>query len=441
MKYQSWGRYPQARQTAIPVQWRSDSFPKAETSVLAYGRGRSYGDCCLNDGGTLLDTAPLDRYISFDTQRGILRAEAGVTLAQMIAFIVPHGWFLPVTPGTKYVSLGGAVANDVHGKNHHRVGTFGHHVRALELLRSDGTRLVCTPTENVDWFRATIGGMGLTGLILWIELQLKPIKSPFVDCEFIKFDTLDEFFALSADSDKTHEYTVAWVDAGPGRGRGLLMRANDSTAAPSELPAVSLRDPVYKMPVDAPAFLLNQWTVAMFNTVFFHKQWAKRVTRCVPYNPFFYPLDVIGQWNRLYGKRGFMQFQCVLPLEKGVGARVIDELLKRSAQSGGNSFLTVLKVFGNKPNAGMMSFPRPGVTITLDFPIHGPETFALLKEFDILIRENGGALYPAKDACMSAESFQQFYPRWKEFSKFVDPRFSSSFWRRVTSQTEARSAA
>src|SRR6266481_2288241 len=202
---ESWGRYPAARQAALPVAWRTDPLPRVHGSVLPFGRGRSYGDCCLNDGGTLLETSRLDRFIEFDQGRGVLRCEAGVRLADILAFAVPRGWFLPVVPGTQLVSVGGAIANDIHGKNHFRAGTFGRHVRRLELLRSTGERIVCSPSENVDLFAATVAGLGLTGLITWAELQLRPVQGPFIDDETVPFRDLDQFFAIDAESSERSE--------------------------------------------------------------------------------------------------------------------------------------------------------------------------------------------------------------------------------------------
>ena len=226
---ESWGRYPPARQAAVSVHWRSDPLPRVHGTLLPFGQGRSYGDCCLNDGGTLLETSRLDRFIELDQGRGVLRCEAGVRIADILALTVPRGWFLPVVPGTQLVSVGGAIANDIHGKNHFRAGTFGRHVRALELLRSTGERAACSPRENPELFAATVAGLGLTGLVTWAELRLRRIPSPWVLQETIPFQNVDAFFELSARSDATHEYTVAWIDClarGDSLGRGLFHRGN-----------------------------------------------------------------------------------------------------------------------------------------------------------------------------------------------------------------------
>lgn len=401
-------------------------------TFLPFGNGRSYGDSCLNDGGTLLDVRGLDRFIHFDPHNGILHCEAGVLLAEVLDLVVPQGWFLPVTPGTRYVTLGGAIANDVHGKNHHRAGTFGCHVRSFELIRSDGTRLSCSDAENPEWFRASIGGLGLTGIIVRVELTLKRISNPYIRKETIRFSSLEEFLMLSQESDRNFEYTVAWVDCTAprdSRGRGLFFRGNHAP------PGVRVRDSYNKrslpFPVKAPVSLVSRHAVATFNRCYFHA--ARLGTSVVHYLPFFYPLDAIREWNRIYGPRGFMQYQCVVPSADAVG--VLKEALRRISRAETGSFLAVLKQFGHVSSPGLMSFPRPGVTLSLDFPNQGPRTLSLLDSLDELVTAAGGAVYPAKDARMSAQSFQRYFPQWEELLSYVDPNISSSFWRRVTGVT------
>jgi len=432
--YQSWGRYPIADQIVRPVYWTSDPLPLDDTEkpVLPYGLGRSYGDCCLNDGGILLNTSRLDRFLSFDPENGILQCEAGVTLEEILRLVVPDGWFLPVTPGTKFITVGGAVANDIHGKNHHRSGTFGTHTLKLELLRSDGGRIVCSPTENPEWFRATIGGLGLTGLITRVVFRLKRIASAFLDTETIKYGGIADFFSLTEESDRDFEHTVAWADCfakGDSLGRGLFIRANhaESGGAKPLRPA----DPrQFRVGFDAPSFLLSAPVMKCFNKLFYSRQRGERSRNRTHYHPFFYPLDAIGQWNRLYGKRGFFQYQCVLPEGDHKGAT--REILETFAESSSGSFLTVLKLFGGVPSPGMLSFPRKGVTLSLDFPNEGKKSLDLMERLDTIVREAHGAVYPAKDARMSAKSFDAYFPKWRDFARYVDPKFSSSLWRRVT---------
>lgn len=435
-KYLSWGRYPRVNQDILEFLWRSDSLPKINksNSLLPYGMGRSYGDVCLNEGGTILPTTSMARFIAFDPKTGMIRCDAGVCLKDILEFIVPHGWFVQVTPGTKYVTIGGMIANDVHGKNHHRVGTFGCHINCFELLRSDGSRLLCSPDQNSELFTATIGGLGLTGLITWAEIKLKKIHGPYIDTESIRFDNLAEFFDLSQDSDNAWEYTVAWIDSlakGNRRGCGLFMRGNHSAKpAPKKLPVIKQK---VSIPIDAPSNLLNKYSIKLFNAAYYRKQFTKRTHKPQHYDKYFYPLDGIGQWNRLYGKKGLLQYQCVVPTNNGHD--VISDILKECSNNGQGSFLSVLKIFGNMPSPGLLSFPREGVTLALDFPNRGTETFLLLETLDKIVTEAGGAVYPAKDARMASASFKAYYPNWNKFSKYIDPHFSSSFWRRVTGKT------
>jgi FAD/FMN-containing dehydrogenase len=379
----------------------------------------------------LLDARGLDRYIAFDPMSGVLRCEAGVLLSEILDLTVPRGWFLPVTPGTKLVTVGGAIANDVHGKNHHRTGTFGCHVRQFELLRSDGTRLRCSPAENPEWYQATIGGLGLTGLILWTEIVLKPIANPYMDVETLRYGDLGQFFELSDVSDRDFEYTVCWIDClarGRSLGRGLFMRANHAAALCPIRPRAPRRG--LTVPFEPPASLVNGATLRPLNTLYYRRRLKRRERAIVHYEPFFYPLDGIGRWNRLYGPRGFLQYQCVVP--SAGGAVFIREILSRIAAARSGSFLAVLKVFGHVVSPGLLSFPRPGITLALDFPNRGPKTFELLESLDEVVREAGGAVYPAKDARMSAQSFRQYFPKWEMLQHYRDPHFSSSFWRRVT---------
>jgi len=427
----AWGNLPVAAQQAIRLHDRSRPLPDFAGTALPYGNGRSYGDSCQNPGGTLLDARGLDRFVSFDPATGVLACEAGVTLAQILERMVPQGWFLPVTPGTRFVTVGGAIANDVHGKNHHRMGTFGHHVRAFELLRSDGGRTWCRPGDD-GLFAATVGGLGLTGLVTEAVLQLRRIPGPWLDAESIRFDGLDEFFELSRASADSHEYVVAWIDclaSGASLGRGHLLRADHAPCddQPRREPGPSR----LRMPLTPPVSLVNRLSLRPFNSAYYHRQRARRRRGAQHYLGYFYPLDGIADWNRMYGPRGFLQHQCVLPpaaARDGIAA-----LLREIAASGQGSFLAVLKEFGDAPSPGMLSFPRPGTTLALDFPHTGPAVLALLDRLDAIVDAAGGAIYPAKDARMSGAHFRRAFPAWERFQAHVDPRFSSGFWRRVMS--------
>ncbi len=434
--FESWGRYPSYQANVIPLHWQTDFVAIAPTlrgSALPVGMGRSYGDACLLKDGNLLLTTGMSRLLAFDPETGLLTAEAGVTLAQILDFAVPRGFFLPVTPGTKYVTLGGAIANDIHGKNHHVAGTFGAHVPQFELHRSDGTRLLCSATENPDWYAATIGGLGLTGFIAWAQLRLRPIVSRNIDYEGTQFHGVDEFLDLTRQH-AASEYTVSWVDVtstGKNFARGIFMRGAHS-AFPT--PLTSSPTPKLIYPFQTPGFLLNKLTVSAFNTLYFHKQRAKRAAALHDYEPYFYPLDAVLHWNRMYGSRGLLQFQYVIPWQHAREATIA--VLREVAKSGLASFLAVLKVFGDVPSPGLMSFPQPGITLALDFPIKEGKTFPLVHRLAEMTREFGGRLYPAKDAAMTPAQFQAFYPQWEQLARFRDPLLTSSLWERVTADRQ-----
>jgi len=429
----SWGNVIRVPHVVLGLHSRHDRFPELPPTgakLLPFGNGRSYGDSCLNVGGALLETRALDRFIHFDRDTGVLACEAGVLLADILRLVVPAGWFLPAVPGTCYVTIGGSIANDVHGKNHHRAGTFGRHVRRLELLRSDGTRAVCSPSENPAWFAATVGGLGLTGVITWAELQLRRIQGPQMDVETTRFGHLDDFFALCDEAERNYEYTVAWIDClGRGKhlGRGILQCANHA-AAPASAARVAAKN--IAVPFPLPLSLVNGLSLRLFNTVHYHRQPGRSRRTRDPYQTFFFPLDRILHWNRLYGPAGFYQYQCVVPTP--VAREATAELLDTIARSGQGSFLAVLKRFGNLESPAMLSFPREGVTLALDFPNKGAALQRLFESLDRIVSLAGGTLYPAKDGRMPGTLFRSGYPRWQEFSQYIDPACSSSFWRRVT---------
>jgi FAD/FMN-containing dehydrogenase len=418
----AWGNlgWPPASE-ALRFDDRSGPLPELSGSLLPYGNGRSYGDVCLNPGGTLLQMRGLDRFIAFDEASGVLTCEAGVLLADILAVFVPRGWFLPVTPGTRYVTLGGAIANDVHGKNHHAAGSFGAHVLGFELLRSDGSRRRCTAGESADWFAATIGGLGLTGVMTQVSLQLRRIAGNAIAVRNQRFNGLDEFFTLNAAAESRHEYAVAWIDCLASIPRGVLMTGDH---ADTDLPAPRGEKNV---PLKPPFSLINGVSLRAFNAAYYGKPWPTE--QSVHYQPYFYPLDAIGHWNRIYGPRGFYQYQSVVP--QASAREATHEMLASIAASGQGSFLAVLKTLGGKPSPGMLSFPMAGTTLALDFPNHGAPTLKLFERLDEIVRAAGGRLYPAKDARMPAAMFRDGYPRWQEFLPFVDPKCSSGFWRRV----------
>jgi FAD/FMN-containing dehydrogenase len=430
----SWGRYPALPQRGHPVYWRED-VPRALSELttsspsLAYGCGRSYGDSCMAVSDHVLAMRSMDRLISADWSAGVVVAEAGLTLADLIQVALPRGWFLSVTPGTKFVTLGGAVANDVHGKNHHVAGTFGCHVRRLTLHRTAEGSVTASRTERPDLFAATIGGLGLTGIILTVELQLRAVTSSEIQQSSIRFGSLDEFYDLSAAHNRDHEYTVGWVDclaAGKRSGRGHFIAGQH--APDGDLKAE--QSDALRFPIDPPISLVNVHTLRALNAAYYHRQMRKQVIGRVGYEAFFYPLDRVSSWNRIYGRSGFQQYQCVVPQ---IDSReIIRAVLHEISRGGAGSFLAVLKQCGIHLSPGLMSFPLPGVSLALDFPQRAAVNERLFAILDALVHEAGGRLYPAKDAHMSAAHFQRAYPDWERVEKLRDPHLMSRFWRRVT---------
>lgn len=392
---------------------------------LPRGLGRSYGDVCLNPGCVLWQTTNLDRFIAFDEASGRLVCQAGVRLRDIQRMAIPRGWILPVTPGTQMVTVGGAIANDVHGKNHHIVGSFGDHVHSLRLVRTDGTVIDCGPHAQPAWFAATVGGMGLTGVITQAELQLKRVAGPWLDTETIPYANLSEFFVLSDASAAQWEYTVSWIDCLSASGRGLFMRANPAADSGDPPPVTQART----MPFTPPISLVNGLSLRMFNAAYFHKNKHGAGHRRAHYEPFFYPLDNLLEWNRMYGPRGFYQYQSVVP--RAVSQDATHAMLAEITRSGAGSFLAVLKTFGDRAAPGMMSFPQPGVTLALDFPNHGARTHRLFARLDAIVRQAGGRIYMAKDARMPRDLFEAGYSRLQEFLPYRDPGISSQMSRRL----------
>lgn len=432
--FQSWGRVCKPQVTGFsqpmvsadvfdPLFHREDA-----ASALISAWGRSYGDVCLNTEGRNINSKKWDHFIAFDRSSGLLTVEAGVTLRDILRVVVPAGWFLPVVPGTQLLSVGGAVANDIHGKNHHVAGTFGRHVCRLWLSRSDRTSIECTPESHPSLWAATIGGLGLTGMITAVQLQLVRVESSYFDVDYIPFYTLDEFLALSAASDQAYAYSVAWVDCLSKRyhNRGIFMRGNH--ACDGEL-TLGKEKSLVSVPFDVPNFALNTVSMSLFNEIYFSShRWLKAKRQRVYFADFLFPLDGIGSWNRIYGQQGFYQYQFVLPQDAAIALK---EIFSQLTKSGLGSFLAVLKVFGGVSSPGLLSFPKPGYTLALDFPNRGASVLRLFRDLDKRVADCGGRLYPAKDALMTEEMFKLGYPRWSEFQEQMDPRFASDFARRV----------
>jgi len=406
-----------------------ESTTAAVDRLLAYGNGRSYGDSCQNARGSLIDMRAMNRMIGFDSETGVLEADAGMLLADVIARLGGQGFFPAVVPGTQFVTLGGAIANDIHGKNHHRRGTFGRHIAWLTLLRSDGQVLKCSTSENADLFRATIGGMGLTGLILTAAIRLMPVANADVTETVTAFGTLGEYFALAARADHDNEYAVAWIDqlaTGQRFGRGVLLTGNHAT---DDKPFSAAGRSRLSVPLQPPFTVLAKPFIAVFNRAY---RWSKLRSpgpKRSSWQSFFFPLDGVRDWNRLYGPQGLFQHQSAIPFETAGDA--IPELLRATHRAGQASFLTVLKRFGDMPSPALLSFPRPGYTLTLDFANRGPATLTLLQELDRITVAAGGAVNPYKDARMSAATFAASFPNWRDLEAYRDPVFMSDFWRRT----------
>jgi len=422
----NWGRFPSVQAEFIEIH-SVDAARRAlsgRRTSIPRGLGRCYGDSSLAD--RILSLVPMDKFISFDETTGLLECEAGVSFKDILETFVPRGWFLPVTPGTKFITVGGAIASDVHGKNHHLAGGFTRFVKRLSLLIGDGSIVRCSPSENTDLFRATCGGMGLTGVIVTAAFTMRRIPSSFVSQETLKARDLDEIIGHFQNS--SAPFSVAWIDClarGRSLGRSVLMQGDfaEPVSLPADKPFLTVdTGSSLTFPFNAPSYLLNTTSVSVFNALYHGRFSAGASRSLIHYEPFFYPLDKILHWNRMYGSRGFLQYQCVLPL--GSGHRGMRALLETISSSGQASFLAVLKLFGRQTDTdGYLSFPMEGFTLALDFP-HSSSLFSLLDRLDAIVLEHGGRLYLTKDARMSAETFKKGYPHLEEFlavKRRVDP--------------------
>lgn len=437
-----WGRFvPQPCQVFRPEQARQIASilrTGGQPHYIARGLGRSYGDAAVNEGGGVIDFTRLNRMMNFDPASGILECEAGVSLAEILEVFLPRGWFLPVTPGTKYVTVGGAIAHDVHGKNHHRDGSFSQFVVDFGLYTPHGDVVLCSRENDPDLFWATVGGAGLTGVILTARIRLQQVATAYISVDYYKAKDLDDALSTMEASDARYQYSVAWVDClagGASLGRSVLMRGNHATQADllAPLSAHPLRLPRLRkstVPVDCPGFVLNPLNIRAFNTLFYgmHKTVQGEI---IDIDHYFYPLDRIHQWNRLYGKNGFVQYQVALPCDQ---ARGLVRILERLSASRRASFLAVLKRFGDG-GPGLLSFPMRGYTLTLDIP-NRKGLMPFLHELDAILLEHGGRLYLAKDALAAPETIAEMYPNLRRFDEIkgrVDPddRLSSTLARRL----------
>ena len=436
-KIANWGNYPvmESAEKSFAYFDQLQSALASTDAVIARGNGRCYGDASLEKN--TLSTLKYDKILSFDTDKGFFECQSGITLDKVLEVIVPKGWFLPVTPGTKFITVGGAVASDVHGKNHHVDGAFSAHVLEMDVLLGNGETITCSPLVHSDLFWATCGGMGLTGIITRVKFDLKKIETSFISQKQVKAKNLDEVLELF-EKYKNYTYSVAWIDClkkGENFGRSILILGEH--AKKSELDAKQKRDPLQlpnkkqiTFPVNLPSFALNQYTVKAFNFLYYGKNFKREMDNVVSYEPFFYPLDAVLHWNRGYGKKGFVQYQFVIPLENRQG---LIDILKRISDEGLGSFLAVLKVFGKQDD--LISFPKQGYTLALDFPVRDG-LFNFLDELDEIVLKNNGRIYLSKDARMKAEIFWRSYENAEEFKNIVkkynpDFKFNSIQARRL----------
>jgi decaprenylphospho-beta-D-ribofuranose 2-oxidase len=392
--------------------------------VIARGLGRAYGDAAQNAGGAVIDMTPFAGMLAFDREAGVVTVQAGISLGALIEHVLPHGWFVPVTPGTRHVTVGGAIASDVHGKNHHRDGSFSRHVVSFERQSPRGTRVVEPSSEA---FAATAGGMGLTGVITQATLQLLPVESAYVLEDVERCADVDDCMARMAERDEEYRYSVAWIDClarGAALGRSVLLRGDHARA--DDLPQGLRGSPLKRRrglravaPPWAPNGLLRRETVAAFNEVYFRRAPREERGRLVGLDPFFYPLDAVEGWNRMYGSRGFLQYQFVVPFGREEALR---EALRRLSGARVASFLAVLKRFG--PGSGMISFPMPGWTLALDMPAGVPALAPLLDGLDELVAEAGGRVYLSKDSRLRPDLLEAMYPalaEWRAAVRELDP--------------------
>jgi len=414
----SWGNYPKVAAQLHTFQTIAElrQILKNVHSAIPRGNGRSYGDSAL--APHMISSLNYNKFLSFDTQAGIIHCQAGVLLSEILEVTVAKGWFLPVTPGTKLITVGGAIASDVHGKSQHKAGNFSDHLVSMELMLADGSIVTCSPEQNNELFWTTCGGMGLTGVILSATMHLIPIETAYIRQESLRADNLDHLMDLFEESE-SWMYSVAWIDCltkGNGMGRGYIMRGEHATL--TDLAGDSRRkyplEPRWKpkliVPFDFPEFFLNSFIIKAFNFVLYHKNPKKVVKSVIDYDEFFYPLDVIYQWNRIYGPRGFTQYQFILPTENSrAGMKAI---MQKITDSNMGSFLAVLKLYG--PQRGYLPFAMAGYSLALDFPIRDG-LFDFLDELDKLVLSYGGRLYLTKDARMSAAMFKETYPQLETF--------------------------
>jgi FAD/FMN-containing dehydrogenase len=429
----NWNHYPIVEAREISFDHGGEIAARLSEPVIAHGNGRCYGDASLSP--EVVNTLRFDKILAFDEVHGILTCQSGLLLSDLLQIIVPRGWFLPVTPGTKFITVGGAVASDVHGKNHHVDGSFSRHVLSMSVLTGTGETIVCGPDTSPDLFHATCGGMGLTGIILDVKFRLKRIYTSYISQKQIRARNLDEAMQLF-EANSGYTYSVAWIDClkgGRGFGRSILMLGEHAVQddVTSHKPLEAREKSLLTVPFYFPSFVLNGFSVKAFNALYYAKNYKTTMDSVVHYDSFYYPLDSILSWNRIYGKKGFVQYQFVLPLSASKTGLV--DIMTRISKRGMGSFLAVLKLFGEQDD--LISFPIKGYTLALDFPIR-PGLFEFLDDLDEIVAAYGGRIYLSKDARMKSGIFWKTYPRASEFKDILrrydpDNRFVSGLSQRL----------
>jgi decaprenylphospho-beta-D-ribofuranose 2-oxidase len=430
----NWNNYPVVEAREISFDYEKEIASKLAQSSIPHGNGRCYGDASLSSN--VVNTLRYDKVLAFDEVNGIITCQSGLLLSDLLQVIVPRGWFLPVTPGTKFITVGGAVASDVHGKNHHIDGSFSRHIVSMSVLTGTGETFVCNASNRPDLFWATCGGMGLTGIILDVKFRLKKINTAYIRQKQVKARNLHEIMQLFEENPSS-TYSVAWIDclkSGRNFGRSILMLGEHAIVdeVRSEKYLLPKEKALLTVPFYFPSFVLNGFSVKIFNALYYAKNYKTVMDSVVHYDGFYYPLDSVLSWNKIYGKKGFVQYQFVLPLASSKDGLI--DILGRINKQRAGSFLAVLKLFGDQDN--LISFPLKGYTLALDFPIR-PGLFEFLDELDTVVAGYGGRIYLSKDARMKKEIFWRTYPHAEEFREILrkyDPenRFVSGLSQRLT---------
>ena len=429
----NWNHYPVIEAKEISFDYGKEIAAKLQRPSIAHGNGRCYGDASLSS--EVVNTLRYDKILAFDEVHGIINCQSGLLLSDLLQVIVPRGWFLPVTPGTKFITVGGAVASDVHGKNHHVDGSFSRHVLSMSVLTGTGETVICAPDIFPDLFKATCGGVGLTGIILDVKFRLKRINTSYISQKQIRARNLDEVMELF-EANAGYTYSVAWIDclkSGKSFGRSILILGEHAVQdeVASHKPLVAKEKSLFTVPFYFPSFVLNELSVKAFNALYYAKNYKNTMDSVVHYDEFYYPLDSILSWNRIYGRKGFVQYQFVLPVDASKKGLV--DIMTRISKRGMGSFLAVLKLFGEQND--LISFPMKGYTLALDFPIR-PGLFEFLDQLDEIVAAYGGRIYLSKDARMKSEIFWKTYPHAEEFRDILrkydpDNRFVSHLSQRL----------